>query len=151
LVTDSNSEKKPYTANRREIYARGVGGIANHALICTSGQVTNIFILGYGLSPILVSWVMTLPRFLDGIVDPWIGHLSDNTHTRWGRRKPFLVVGSILAALFLAGIWWVNRGWGPWVQFIYVLVCTSMFYTCWGIYSMAWTAIGYELTDDYHA
>jgi GPH family glycoside/pentoside/hexuronide:cation symporter len=36
------------------------------------------------------------------------------------------------------------------VQFGYLLACTTLFYTCWGIYSMAWTAMGYELTDDYH-
>lgn len=146
----SAAQNKPYTASNREMYAWGIGGVANHSLICTFGQVTNMFILGFGLSPILVSWVMTIPRLFDGIIDPFLGHLSDNTHTRWGRRKPYLLIGSILAALSLTSIWWVHRAWSPWMQFMYLLVCCTAFYCCWGVYSMAWTAIGYELTDDYH-
>jgi GPH family glycoside/pentoside/hexuronide:cation symporter len=146
----SDRSKKPYTANSGQIWAWGVGAITHHTLITTFGLATNIFILGYGMSPILVSWVMTLPRFVDGLVDPFIGHLSDDTHTRWGRRKPFMVGGSILGALMLVAMWWVRRGWNPWVQFSYLLICTTLFYICWGIYAMAWSALGFELTDDYH-
>lgn len=149
-TTTTARAEKPYTASNREMYAWGVGGIANHALVCTFGQITNIFILGFGLSPILVSWVMTIPRLFDGLIDPMVGHLSDNTHTRWGRRKPYLLIGSILAALSLIAIWQVNKGWPLWAQFVYLLFFCTLFYTCWGIYSMAWNAIGYELTDDYH-
>ena len=150
MTSSQPSPNKPYTAGRREMYAWGIGGLANHALICTFGQVTNIFTMGFGLSPILVSWAMTLPRAIDAVIDPALGHLSDNTHTRWGRRKPFLVIGAVLAALFLSLIWWANRDWSPMAQFAYLLVCATLFYSSWGLYSMAWTAIGYELTDDYH-
>src|SRR5690348_13062800 len=91
---------KPYTAAAKEIWAWGIGAIACHALIQLYGQANNIFTIGFGLSPVIVSWCMMLPRVVDGIVDPIMGHLSDNTHTRWGRRKPYLVVGSLLGALF---------------------------------------------------
>ena len=42
-----------------------------------------------------------LGRFVDGIVDPWIGNISDHFRSRFGRRKPFLVVGAPLMGLFL--------------------------------------------------
>jgi GPH family glycoside/pentoside/hexuronide:cation symporter len=148
--SDIGNPDKPYTADNGQIWAWGVGALTYHTLITTFGLVTNIFILGFGLSPILVSWVMTLPRFIDGLVDPYIGHLSDDTHTRWGRRKPFMVVGAVSAAALLVAMWWVRRDWNPWLQFGYLLACTTLFYICWGIYAMAWSAMGYELSDDYN-
>ena len=141
---------KPYTAPGREIWAWGIGALAAHLLIQTYGQAYSIFTLGFGLSPVLVSWCMMLPRILDGITDPFIGHLSDNTHTRWGRRKPYLVLGAVFGALFLSAIWWANPAWSAKVQFAYLLILCICFYITYGIYAMAWSAVGYELTDDYN-
>jgi GPH family glycoside/pentoside/hexuronide:cation symporter len=141
---------KPYTAPPSEIWAWGIGALASHLLIQTYGQAYNIFTLGFGLSPVLISWCMMLPRIMDGITDPIIGHLSDNTHTRWGRRKPYLVLGAVFGALFLTAIWWANPAWNENVQFAYLLVLCTLFYIAYGIYTMAWSAVGYELTDDYN-
>jgi GPH family glycoside/pentoside/hexuronide:cation symporter len=93
---------------------------------------------------------MMLPRVLDGITDPIIGHLSDNTRTRWGRRKPYLVLGALFGAFFLSAIWWADPAWSQKVQFAYLLVLCTLFYITYGIYTMAWSAVGYELTDDYN-
>ncbi|HEX2767088.1 MAG TPA: MFS transporter [Candidatus Limnocylindria bacterium] len=38
------------------------------------------------------------------LVQPTVGVISDYTMTRWGRRKPYIVIGSILDLVFLAGI-----------------------------------------------
>lgn len=145
-----SSVRTPYTAPSRQVWAWGVGAVANHILICTYGQATNIFTIGFALNPVLVSWAIMLPRLIDGITDPILGHISDNTHTRWGRRKPFLVAGSLLAAVFLASLWWADRSWSPTAQLVYLFGVGTLFYCSWGLYSMSWNAIGYELTDDYH-
>ena len=149
-LTTTAAGGKPYTAPPREIWAWGIGALACHLLIQTYGQAYSIFTLGFGLSPVLVSWCMMLPRVLDGITDPILGHLSDNTHTRWGRRKPYLVLGALLGALLLSAIWWANPAWNEKVQFAYLLVLCTLFYIAYGIYTMAWSAVGYELTDDYN-
>lgn len=147
--TTTVASGKPYTAESREIWAWGVGAVASHALIQTYGQASIIFTVGFGLSPVIVSWCMMLPRVVDGITDPIMGHLSDETHTRWGRRKPYLVSGSFLGALFLMALWWANPAWSHGTQFVYLLVFGTLFYLSYGAYTMAWTAAGYELSDDY--
>ena len=139
-----------YTAPRRQIWAWALGGVANHLLICTYGHASAIFTIGFGLNAALVSWAIMLPRLIDGITDPILGHISDNTHTRWGRRKPYLIIGSVLGAIFLAALYWVDPGWSDNVKLIYLFVLGTLFYCSWGLYSMAWTAIGYELSDAYH-
>ncbi len=57
---------------------------------------------GFGLALGLVGLVITLSRFTDVITDPIIGFVSDRLKTRWGRRKPFMLVGT---PIFAAGIW----------------------------------------------
>lgn len=146
----TDMDGKPYTAPSREVWAWGIGALATHLLIQTYGQAYNIFTLGFGLSPVLVSWCMLLPRLLDGFTDPVIAHRSDNTHTRWGRRKPYLIAGAVLGAIFLSAIWWANPAWSSSMQFAYLLTLCTLFYITYGVYSMAWSAVGYELTDDYN-
>lgn len=140
---------KAYTAPTFEIWAWGLGAIANHALIQIYGQAMNVLTVGYALSPLLVSLCMILPRLVDGFADPIIGHLSDNTRSKWGRRKPFLVAGAILGTIFICAIWWTNASWSVPVQFIFLLITGILFYVAWGAYTMAWTTMGYELSDDY--
>jgi len=57
---------------------------------------------GFGLALGLVGLVITLSRFTDVITDPIIGFLSDRLKTRWGRRKPFILLGT---PIYAAGIW----------------------------------------------
>lgn len=144
------TQTQSYTAPNREIYSWALGGVALNALICTYGQAMNILIVGLGMKAWIVSVTMMLPRIIDAMVDPFMGHLSDNTHTRWGRRKPFLVLGCLLASVFLFLIWFGNKEWSKTYQLIHLASVGTLFYTSWGLYSMAYTAFGYELTDDYN-
>lgn len=141
---------KPYTAGKKQLWSWGIGGLASHFLIQTFGQAGIIFTVGFSLNPVLVSWCMMLPRLVDAILDPLIGHYSDDTHTRWGRRKPYMIAGAVIGVIFLAAVWWANPKWSNTAQFSYLLVMGTLFYICYGVYTMAWTAIGFELTDDYH-
>jgi glycoside/pentoside/hexuronide:cation symporter, GPH family len=47
--------------------------------------------------------VMTLYAVLDAVDNPVLGHLSDRTRTRWGRRRPWLVVGAVILTAGLVG------------------------------------------------
>ncbi len=128
----------------------GVGCIADTLMIQMFGLVMPIFNTGFGLDSVMLSWAIMIPRLLDGITDPLIGHFSDNLRTRWGRRKPFLVVTTFIGAGVVAGIWWAQPGWPKEWQFGFLVVVATIYYMTWGTYSMTYNALGYELTDDYH-
>jgi MFS family permease len=53
-----------------------------------------------GLSALVTGFILTWDNIVNMFVQPWIGSLSDRTRSRFGRRKPFLMLGAPLAALF---------------------------------------------------
>ena len=59
-----------------------------------------IFLKEYGISLAMVGLIMTFDNWIAIFIQPWIGFLSDRTRTRIGRRKPFLLIGAPIAAVF---------------------------------------------------
>ena len=53
-----------------------------------------------GLSALVTGFILTWDNIINMFVQPWIGSLSDRTRSRFGRRKPFLMLGAPLAAIF---------------------------------------------------
>lgn len=53
-----------------------------------------------GLSAVMVGFILTWDNIINMVLQPLIGGLSDNTRTRFGRRKPYLMVGAPIAAIF---------------------------------------------------
>jgi MFS family permease len=53
-----------------------------------------------GLSALVTGFILTWDNIINMFVQPWIGSLSDRTRSRFGRRKPFLMLGAPLAAVF---------------------------------------------------
>src|SRR5579871_2001996 len=51
-----------------------------------------IYQMVLGVNPALLGLVLAIPRFWDALTDPVVGMVSDNWHTRFGRRRPFIVV-----------------------------------------------------------
>lgn len=86
----------------------GVGGfgenIANSAIL---SLVYPIFNVALGFSTLAIGLAMSISRIVDAVVDPVVGNLTDNSHSRWGRRRPWMFVGSILMALFFCAVWFL--------------------------------------------
>ena len=66
----------------------GFGAFVNNTLAAAIGGMMIVLNLGLGMSPALVGLLGALPRLTDAITDPLMGYISDNTRSRWGRRRP---------------------------------------------------------------
>lgn len=142
---------RPYTARTLTMHCWALGGMAEYMMYVSFGVLVQpIFTLGFGMSPKLVGWALALPRLTDALLDPLLGHWSDRTHTRWGRRRPFLAGAAVLGASVVAGMWWASPAWSTTAQFIWVLVAAILVFALYGVYSMNLLALGYELSDDFH-
>ena len=113
---------------------------------------------GFGLSLAFVSLMLALSRVFDGLTDPVIGFLSDRMRSRWGRRKPFILLGT---PLFLAGVWllWVPPvefrditllGWEMNSGYPYLLAVLVLMYVGATIKDVPYSAFGAELARGYN-
>ena len=131
--------------------AFGFGMATPIAFVNSVAQLTNlIYNIGLGVSPILLGVAQMVPRFLDAVADPFMGYISDNTRTRWGRRRPYIIVGGFGVAIAFILIWTVPRGLGEYAIFGYYLAMALVFHLAVSVLSVPLVALGYELSDDYH-
>lgn len=145
-----------------QLAAYGAGGIIPIALFNVAGILVGLMgNISLGLSAFWLGVILIIPRLWDAVVDPVIGHLSDNTRTRWGRRRPYLFVGGILVAVFFVVIWWIPsaesvRRWVPTeagyhrFQLAYILLALTLFFTSVTIFEIPHSALGAEMTSDSH-
>lgn len=135
----------------RQKFGYGLGSILDmwgHWLYSSlAWSVFNIFL---GVAPGLVSTVMMLKIFMDAASDAALGWLSDNTRTRWGRRRPFLLVGGVLAGVGLPLLFAVGRGWTDMQYFSFMLVSLLIYAPVMSCFNMPWVSLGSEMTPDYH-
>src|SRR3954463_1374058 len=88
-----------------QLIAYGMGGLIPVAIFNIAGQLMGLLgNISLGLSAFWLGVILIIPRLCDAIVDPLIGHFSDNTRTRWGRRRPYILFGGILTALSFVAI-----------------------------------------------
>ncbi|NNL06616.1 MAG: MFS transporter [Gammaproteobacteria bacterium] len=128
----------------------GFGAFVNNLLAAAIGGMTIVLNLGLGMNPALVGLLGAIPRLTDAITDPLMGFISDHTCSRWGRRRPYIFVGAIIAGVVFALLWQLPEGKSQNFYFWYFLLVSFIFYLGYTIFATPWVALGYELTPDYH-
>ena len=132
----------------------GLGGFADAMIYNGTGSLVNvIYVNALGINAALVNLACAIPRFLDFLTDPAIGHLSDNTRSRWGRRRPWMLAGLIISAVTTMLLWYPPqaRAGGDWRTFAYMAVMMSLLYAVgYAFFCIPHAAMGYEMTTDYN-
>ncbi|MBF0331498.1 MAG: MFS transporter [Candidatus Omnitrophica bacterium] len=128
----------------------GIGSFVNQFAGAAAGQLILVLNLGLGVNPALVGAIGAFPRMLDAFSDPLIGYTSDQTRTRWGRRKPWILFGALFSGVLLALMFQLHKGHGEMFYFWWVLGFQCLFVVVFACYSIPWLALGYEMTPDYH-
>jgi len=105
-----------------------------------------------GLSPKLAGIAMAVAVFWDAISDPLMGHITDNTRSRFGRRHPYILLGGIAVTFIYVFVWYVPG----FVQshqaalFWYLVVVNLLQRTAITVYLIPYVALGFEICGDYN-
>ena len=131
-------------------FAYGLGAIVNNLLGGAIGYMSIVLNVGLGINPALVGTLQAIPRLTDALTDPIMGYISDNTRSKYERRRPYIFIGAIFVGLTFALMWQLPAGYSEMFYFWFFLIGSIIFYLFYTIFATPWVALGYELTSDYH-
>lgn len=130
--------------------AYGAGGLADvYMKQAVNPLAFPIYQIQLGVDPALLGTAIGVTRLWDALTDPLMGRISDNFRSRFGRRRPFIAAGAILSALSFIAIWWFPLGQGATYYFWHFLLGTLLFYSCYTLYGVSFSALGYGMSDNY--
>ncbi|MCB0547456.1 MAG: MFS transporter [Phaeodactylibacter sp.] len=130
--------------------AFGAGHLVNNLLPGALGIFMFFLLTAFGMDPFLAGLLGGLPRIFDAITDPIMGFISDNTKSRWGRRRPYIFVGAVLSGILFAVLWQLDENNTQNYNFWYFLILSLVYLVGNTIFSTPLIGLGYEMTSDYN-
>ena len=130
--------------------AFGSGHLANNLFNAALAIFMVVLVMSLGMNPILAGLLGALPRLMDALTDPIMGFISDNTKSKWGRRKPYILLGSVITGISFMVMWQLNPENSQTYNFFYFLGVSFFFYIGYTIFATPLIGLGYEMTPDYN-
>jgi len=130
--------------------AFGIGMLANQMFPASLGIFMVVLVQNLGFPGWMWGIVYFLPRVSDALTDPIMGFISDNTKSKWGRRRQYVILGGLIMAVAFAIMWQLYGENSVSYNFTYFLLLSFAFYIGLTIFSVPYVAIGYEMSDDFH-
>jgi GPH family glycoside/pentoside/hexuronide:cation symporter len=102
-----------------------------------------------GVHIALIGTLILAVRIFDAFTDPAVGLISDRTRTRFGRRRPFIAIGSLALAFSLLMLFNPLPG-SPTFETAWFGVWIFTLFLCWTTVVVPYESLGPEITFDYH-
>jgi GPH family glycoside/pentoside/hexuronide:cation symporter len=102
-----------------------------------------------GLSGSMAGALLAISIAVDAVMDPLLGYLSDNTHSRWGRRHPFMLVSALPVALGIGLFFSVPAQLSGRATFGYVLAALLIVRIAMSGFTLPYGALGAEISTSY--
>jgi len=139
---------RPLPLSAKLLY--GVGEMPITVLMFLSG----IFLLFFyktvmDLPPALAGMGLSASLVLDAVLDPYIGHLSDRTRSRLGRRHTYMLPGALAMGVCFFLLFSPPQHLSRPVLFLWLLVCSIALRTTSAVYRIPYLGLGAELSRDY--
>ncbi|WP_152285919.1 MFS transporter [Flavicella marina] len=147
--------KKPTTAPEDIVpigqkVAFGAGHLVLNLLPGSLAIFMFFLLTAFGMDPFLAGLLGGLPRIFDAITDPIMGFISDNTKSKWGRRRPYIFIGAIASGVLFAVLWQLDPENSQMFNFWYFLILSMVFLIGNTMFATPLIGLGYEMTSDYN-
>ena len=144
-----NMNKRSSVSTVQKI-AFGIGMLANQMFPAALGVFIIVLVQDLGFAALLWGIIQLAPRVFDAVTDPLMGFISDNTKSKWGRRRQYVFIGGIIMGIAYIAMWQLYEENGLTYNFIYFLSWSLVFYLGLTIFSVPYVAMGYEMSEDFH-
>ena len=123
--------------------AFGAGHLVNNLLPGALGIFMFFLLTAFGMDPFLAGILGGLPRLFDAVTDPIMGFISDNTRSRFGRRRPYIFAGAILSGVLFAVLWQLDENNSQTFNFWYFLILSLVYLRGNTIFSRPLIVLGF--------
>ena len=130
--------------------AFGIGMFANQMFPAILGIFMVVLVQDLGFPGWMWALIYFFPRIFDAITDPIMGFISDNTKSKWGRRRPYVLIGGIVMGISYVFMWQLFKENTLEYNFWYFFLWSLIFYLGLTLFSVPYVAMGYEMSDDFH-
>jgi len=128
----------------------GVGGLADNALFTLIETFLLFFLTTVaGIQPATAGTILAVGCLWEAFCGPISGFLSDNIETKFGKRKPFLLVAAVPTAI-VTTLLFTDIEIDYSIKVVYYAVMTLLFWWCFAIFFVPYITWGSELTEDYN-
>ncbi len=136
--------------NIKNIILYGIGDIYGGGAFIIIGTLFIIFLTDVvGLSPAKAGLVLVIGKVWDAISDPLMGYLSDNTRTRFGRRRIYFIIAIIPVALSFFLLWYPVKFTADNYLFLYYVFAYLFFSTIFTMVMVPYSALNADMTRDF--
>jgi GPH family glycoside/pentoside/hexuronide:cation symporter len=143
----SHDVNGPISATRCVGY--GVGMIGERLFRDAPALLLLLYMTDYlGIPAALAGIAIFVPKLWVVCLDPLVGSLSDRVQSRWGRRRPLMLVGAILSALTFYSMFAVPTLEGATVRAVYMFVVILLAFSAYSLYSVPYLTMGAEMSED---
>lgn len=130
--------------------AFGLGMLANQMFPAALGIFMVVLVEDLKFPAWMWGILFFAPRIVDAFFDPIMGFITDNTRSKWGRRRQYVFIGSLIMGISFVIMWQLYRENGVQYNFIFFLIWSFIFYLGLSVFSVPYVAMGYEMSDDFH-
>jgi GPH family glycoside/pentoside/hexuronide:cation symporter len=139
------------TLSRKIKIGFGIGDLGGNLFFTIIGFYLLFFLTDIvHLSAALAGTVMMIGKIWDAITDPITGYYSDKTRTRWGRRRPYMFVGSVISFFVMGLMFTKPKIVAQMPLFFYMTFLYSLLNTAYTLVNIPYAALLPELTEDYN-
>jgi GPH family glycoside/pentoside/hexuronide:cation symporter len=153
-AADEHIPQKTAAQDKLPIHEKALYGLGNQSMGMVNQmieyQVQQVLVYGLGMSPVLKGIMIMIFRIYGAFTDPLMGWISDNTRTRFGRRRPYMFFGTLAMAAVLPFVWRFDKTW----DMTYIAVWFTLFgilaSTATTIFNIPYQTLKMEMTPDYN-
>jgi sugar (glycoside-pentoside-hexuronide) transporter len=140
---------EPLPVWTKAVYA--LGDVSSNTVLATLSLVfTSYYLVEVaGLRPFYAGLVPLIGRLVDAVTDPLMGRISDHTTWKWGRRRPYLLIGAAPMGALFACMWWTPEGLGELGKLAYYTVVYSVLMCSLTLISVPYLSLQPEMALDY--
>jgi len=141
---------RPDRLSRKTKLGFGVADLGGNLFFTIGGfYFLNFLTENLGLAAGLAGTALMIGKIWDAITDPAVGYLSDRTHTRWGRRRPYMAVGAVFLFIFMILMFTNPRIAEDRLLFVWVVVVYCLLNTAYTLVNIPYSSLTPELTGDF--